>query len=387
MRGSLPRYTVSALVIAVGCSTPPRAAVTTVAACQALGRTTPAAPSLIGDSVPLPDDIDPRNAVAITASTVATFDQNDGRVLALDHTGRPRWTYGRSGDGPGEIARPYSARIIGLVGAQWIAADGARVLIFDGQTFFVFSEDGALLHRWSADSLTAERGGVTRRLRLSGERAYLDLQHLAPRHRATSGSATQRWFEVFEIDSSSARLIARLALPALPISPAGGVADGLAEAKPQWDLQQRCLVLSDGHSSHLVFVDLDGGARDTVDIGLPDWFVDVASANEQTQGLTPSGSAMPEPSARARIADLTLAADGMVWLRPSAQSARSATGQIVWRYDLHTGVLTQDTVVAFPRYADQASGVYAVTSDSNGFTVLRRSRSDRGAPSRYPEQP
>lgn len=318
--------------------------------------------------------MDPRNAVAITTSTVATFDQNDGRVMAIDAQGRPRWTYGRSGNGPGEIARPNSSRIIGLIGAQWIAADGPRILVFDGRTFFLFTEDGALLRRWTADRVTTERGGVTRRLRLSGERAYLDLQHLAPRQRATSDSSTQRWFEVFESDSSSARLVAALALPALPESQAGGVADGLAEAKPQWDMQQRCLVLSDGHSSRLVFVDVDGGARDTVDIGLPEWFVDVGTANAQTQGLTPSGSAMPEPSARARIADLTLAVDGTLWLRPSAQSARSATGQVVWRYNLHTGVLTQDTVVAFPRYADQVGGVYGITSDSSGYTVLRRVR-------------
>ncbi len=364
-------HALAALLVVTACAAPPERARTAVEACQQLGRATSAS-SLIGDVVPLPDDVDPRNAVAVAASAVVAFDQRDGRVTAFDGAGRVRWSYGRSGDGPGEIARPFSTRIIGVTGAQWVAADGERVLVFDGRTFFRFNQDGELATSWSAAGLAGDGVRWSRRVRVSGEQAYLDLQRMVPRAHETTDSSAGRWFEVFASDSSSTRLVAALELPALPTALGGGVADGLAQAKPLWDLQGDCLVLTDGHSSRFVLADVTSAQRDTVDIGLPEWYVDVGLVNKETQGLVQGGRPMPEPTARARIADLTLAADGTLWLRPAAQSARGTAGQVVWRYNLRTGVLSQDTVVAFPRYADETGAVYAITSDADGRTRLER---------------
>lgn len=359
-------------MMAAACAAPAARAVTSVDACRHLGRAMPASASRFGDSVRLPDDVDPRNPATLAGSHFVTFDQRDGRVTAVDSAGRVRWSFGRSGDGPGEIARPFSTQVLGVVGARWVASQADRVVVFDGRTFFEFTEAGELTRQWTAKALVGDGVRWSRRLRLRGEHVYLDLMR-TPR---TTGAATDavghRLFEVFASDSSSAQLVAELALPALPSAPGVGMADGLAQAKPSWDLRGDCLVLTDGHSSRLVFVDVVSTRRDTVDIGLPEWFIDVGLANQETQGLVQGGRQMPEPTARARIAALTLSADGTLWLRPAAQQARLASGQVAWRYHLQTGMLTEDTVAAFPRIADEVGGAYGLSSTEDGHTLLQR---------------
>lgn len=361
-----------AVAALASCGFPPPPTLTTVAACQALGNSVPVEGPHLGDTIVLPEAVDPRNGLALTATAIIAFDQAEGRVTAVDSAGKIRWVYGRTGDGPGEIAREFSTRFSSMPGTQWVASDHGHIVVFDGRTFFSLSEDGALVRRWSADALNAGRVGSTRRLRLRGQRAYLDMLAFATRRRVSSDSAAPRMGEIFASDSAETRLVATLELPALPVNEAGTISDGLAQAKPSWDLQRNCLALSDGHSSRIVFVDVESGASDTVDVGLPEWYIDVAKAIEASSGLT--RGVMPEPTARARVGELTLAADGVVWVRPAAQDARIGAGQVVWRYDIRTGVLTQDTVVAFPRYADRSGGVYGVSEDSTGRTTLLRVR-------------
>lgn len=363
---------VAAVAALANCSAPPPPPLTTVAACRALGDSLSAEESQLGDTIVLPEDVDPRNGVALLTDAVVTFDQAEGRVIAIDRAGELRWTYGRTGDGPGEIARVFSTRFFSMPGTQWVAADKGHVAVFDGRTFFSLSEDGALMRSWSADGINAGHSGSVRRLRVRGEKAYIDLLSMTTGARNPDDSVAPRRAEILESDSATARLVASLELPALPVSTTGTISDGLAQAKPKWDLQRRCLVLTDGHSARFVFVDIESGSSDTVDVGLPEWYVDVAKANEETSGLT--RGAMPEPTARARVGELTLAADGVLWVRPAAQAARLEESQVVWRYDLRSGVLTQDTVVAFPRYADRTGRVYGARTDSSGRTMLVRVR-------------
>lgn len=356
-----------------GCSAPPLPARTTVAACQALGNSPATARSALGDSITLPESVDPRYGLAIAGTTIVAFDQDDGRVTAVDSAGEILWTYGRTGNGPGEIARPFSTRFAGTRGAQWVDADQGRIVVFDGRSILVLSGDGALVKSWSADAINA--GQVVwgaRRVRLRGEEVYLDVEGATARTRVPGEPASSRRAEIVASDWAGTRIVAALELPQLPVNPAGTISDGLAQAKPKWDLQQNCLVFSDGHSSRVVFVDIESGQSDTVDLGLPEWYIDVAMANEETRGLT--RGAMPEPTARARVGELTLAGDGVLWMRPSAQSAKVSGGQIVWRYFIQTGILTQDTVAAFPRYVDPRGGVFAAATDSNGRTSLMRLR-------------
>lgn len=371
LRGSACLYIVAVAALA-GCGAPPPPTRTAVAACQALGDAPIVARSPFRDTIVLPEDVDPRNGLAFAATAIVTFDQAVGRVAAVDTAGEMRWTYGRTGDGPGEIARLFSTRISSMPGTQWVATDDGYIVVFDGRTFFSFSADGALVRSWSADALNAGRIGFARRLRIRGERAYIDMLGMATRGRAEGDSAAPRRGEIFESDSAATRLVASLDLPALPVNKAGTISDGLAQAKPRWDLQRNCLVLTDGHSSRFVFVDIESGSSDTIDVGLPEWYIDVENANEETSGLT--RGEMPEPTAPARVGELTLAADGVLWVRPAAQSARMEAGQVVWRYDIRTGVLTQDTVVAFPRYADRVGAVYGAIADSSERTTLVRVR-------------
>jgi len=378
---NVQRYSACLCFVAVttlaGCGVPSPPTLTTVAACQALRDSVSLDESIFGDRVVLPEDVDPRNGLALAADAIITFDQAEGRVSAIDRAGNVRWTYGRSGDGPGEIARQFSTRISSMPGTQWVATDGGYIVVFDGRTFFSLSSDGALVHSWSADALNAGRVGFTRRLRIRGERAYVDMLGMATQGRAPGDSAAPRRGEIFASDSAATRLVASLELPALPVNKAGTISDGLAQAKPTWDLQRSCLVLTDGHTSRVVFMDIESGSSDTIDIGLPEWYLDVAKVNEATSGLT--RGEMPEPTARARVSELILEADGVLWVRPAAQSARLEASQVVWRYDIRTGVLTQDTVVAFPRYADPAGRLYGSISDSSGRTTLVRVRIQKNA--------
>lgn len=296
-------------VLAVACAAPSARAVTSVESCRQLGSVSANPTFRFGDLMRLPDEVDPRNPATLAGSHFITFNQADGRVTAVNSAGTVRWRVGRSGDGPGEIARPFSTQIMGVIGAQWIAAQADRVVVFDGRTFFEFTESGALTRQWRATSVFGDSTRVSRRIRVNEHHVYLDLMR-APH--VVAGTAGRRIVEVFASDTSSAQRVAEIELPALPSAPGVGMADGPAQAKPSWDLRGSCLVLSDGSSSRLIFVDVGSGQRDTVDIGLPEWFVDVALANQQTQGLVQGGRPMPEPSARARISDLTLSADGIL---------------------------------------------------------------------------
>lgn len=363
---------IAALATLAGCDSAAPATLTTVAACQTLGNDVSRMEPHLPDTILLPEDIDSRNGLALTRDAIVTFDQAEGRVTAIGRAGEVRWTYGRTGDGPGEIAREFSTRIFSMPGTQWVATDDGYIVVFDGRTFLSLSDDGALARSWSADAVNAGRAGSSRRLRIRGERAYIDMLGMATQARAPGNSAVPRMGEVFSSDSAATRLVAALELPALPVNEAGTISDGLAQAKPRWDLQQSCLVLSDGHSSRFVFVNVESGESDTVDVGLPEWYIDVPKAIEATSGLT--RGAMPEPTARARVGELTLAGDGVLWVRPAAQAARLEGGQVVWRYTIRTGVLTQDTVVVFPRYADRAGGVYGTIVDSSERTTLVRVR-------------
>lgn len=353
-----------------GCGASPSPKLTAVAACQLLGDVESAGRSFLADSVVLPEDVEPRNGLALTTDAIITFNQSEGRVSAIDSAGNVRWTYGRTGDGPDEIAREFSTRISSMPGTQWVATDGRHIAFFDGRSFFGLSDEGALIGTWSADGLGAGRVGSARRIRSRGEKVFVDIEVMPRRGRGPGDSAAPRRLEIFESDSTETRLVGSLDLPALPVNAAGTIADGLAQAKPRWDLQGNCLVLNDGHSSRVVFVDIELGVTDTVDIGLPEWYIDVAKASGEMNGLT--SVVMPEPTALARVGDLALAADGVLWVRPAAQSARTDKGQVVWRYAVQSGHLTQDTVVAFPRAADGVGGTYGITTDDSGRTTLRR---------------
>jgi hypothetical protein len=327
-------------------------------------------PSHYPDSIALHTDIDSRSATALGDSLLFAFDQAEGRVVAIGTDGDHRWRFGRTGDGPGEIARPFSQAIVGVLGAEWLTTDGSRVVLFDGRSVFYLSEQGALLERRNLREMLPGGRSTSRRIRAHHGAVLLDVRNdIVPRD-SLAGSPAARTMRLYRLGPSGATSVATLLLPSLPRSPSGGVIDGVAEAKAAWDLSGDCVVMSDGHSDRFVFGDPARGHWDTVVVDLPELFADADVAADAMRGLLPPGAEVPAPAALARIAAMTLSADGVLWLRPSARSARSDAGELVWRYEIRTGALAQLQFNVFPRFVTPAGGVYGLRTGDDGVVSL-----------------
>ena len=109
------------------------------------------------------------------------------------------------------------------------------------------------------------------------------------------------------------RQVAALPLPKLP----GRLpAISSEQARPRWDANGGCVVLSDGASPTLIRVDRASGAADTLPLPLPDRDPPPLSEEEQRAAAAAGARGVPEPSAPLRVRDLIIDPDGTVWIRP-----------------------------------------------------------------------
>jgi hypothetical protein len=300
--------------------------------------------------------------IAAVGGRVYVLDGAAGVVRVLDDSLRPIASIGRPGRGPGEFVRATMPTSHG--GTQrWIAVQGDTLAVFDGERVSFFRVDGTVLATWNPDRVHGASPMQSRIAHAGGELFF------------TAGGydpAAERMGQDFEIHATRGvdpRPVARIALPKLP----GSVPMLSSEqARPRWDVRERCVVLSDGTSPWLVRVDGQTGAADTMALPLPDRDPPPVPDEERMASRQAGSRRGPgAPSALLRVRDLVMDPDGEVWVRP-VQPVPALEGIEVLRLSPSTGAAKTDTVPAFPRAFGGPGVFYAVEASPDGVPVIVR---------------
>lgn len=348
-------------------------------ACQALGAgqggTTPAArdagPSPSATPIPvegleLAADVVPSAGLVLSGTDIFALDLALGHLWRLNPRGEVVGRYGRLGRGPGEFDAPGGGMTMGRGNFLGIAGD--TLIAFDARSVHRFTLDGR--HLSTTPIAAKARGFLTqpRRMRVAHGAVITESERSIERDGGRAVVLPQRYFHVWQLVGDSASSIEMITLPQLPRAGAGGFFGSPAEAKPSWDVQSGCLAIIDGSSNRLVLGDLGTGVRDTLQLPLPDRFIDVAKANASIPAeALPSGE-LPEPALLGRVVDLVLDPQGMLWLRPSQPDPLPADGIEVWLYDLRSRQFSIDTVPGLPFAFDATGKPFRITTDDEGVT-------------------
>lgn len=294
------------------------------------------------------DTTDAAGGIARLDDGFVLFDRHAGVVQALDSSGHERWRYGRTGNGPGELASYAMGESQWFGRARWIHARNGAVAVYDGRSILRI-QNGKLaredqvprqlvggfskvhLVHWLNDT-TVLLAVARDPLRVSddSERWRLDL------HRFTPGGASD--------------VLVGFRSRSWPTLPSGLPVHGLGEASPNVAAQGRCAVFNDGHDDSLYIVDLLSGARAVRRMPIPAHFVDAADDEAYRRLGVPPSATVPVkyPS---RVKALALTPDGTVWLWP----ARSMYEGEVWRYREGDERITYDTLNAAAALGIQAN--------------------------------
>lgn len=318
------------------------------------------------DTLTVPVEALPAGGIALSRSSVFVLDLAQGRVVRLDSTAHIIASFGRSGDGPGELARAHSTSIGYLTSPDWIAVRSESLFVFDGRSVHVLATDGTLLAQWSVGARAG--AGVSTRLRMLRNGIVVDV------HRGFDPSdrvrliRPNRSFRLIRVLPESVTVLAHFPLPPAPITAEGTIFEGPAEARPLWDVVGQCIVVIDGSSPTLTLIDTESGARETRLLPLPERFVDVkqANANMPFEGMTVGP--IPAPARPKRVSELTLDRAGWIWMRPTPPAPAPEAGIEVWRYHIPTGRFMFDTLPAFPRLLDASGRVVGVATDHSFVT-------------------
>lgn len=301
----------------------------------------------------------------------------DGSLMRIARiaAGNAAVSFGRVGAGPGEFRRPLSGDIliIPLGGtADWLAATGDTLIVFDGHRLQHFTTRGAYVGdvpgvRDLAAGGFAAAGGpyIVRRIRADRGAVLLGMEREG--NRSPRGRDFTLWrFGV----ASPARRIYQLQLPGMPSTSAGGYYRGPREATPIWDAYAGCMVVSDGFSPYLLVSSDNGGTFDTIGYRLPAREPATISGLDSVPASLLSRSPTPEPTRTKRVRRLILAPDGVVWIEPVQPAAIS--GVEVIRIVLATASQSVDTVPAFPTAFDSSGQYLAVVRSRRGGYELHR---------------
>lgn len=323
--------------------------------------------------------------VAVVDSLVFVYDAPQSRVVMLDDQLRPVRSFGRRGQGPGELASVMDRGRRGI-GWKWIDGSGDSLLVFDGTRLQFFSPDGRFLVQGSRAAL--DRGWVsdeTPRLhywrgRLLSTQGGYDTPILRrPRDRYT--------WELIDIAGGNARPIVSLRLTPLPAGPNDVPFLGPEQALPLWDAAGGCVVATDGTGAWLVRATVTGGRTDTLALDLPSVRLPTVDREEVARLMRMAGKGGPAPyieaTALRRLEALAIDPDGYAWLLPLQDSSHVPGGVEVVRISLSTGAAERDTVPQFPAEFGAPGVFYARTNDrhSGEATVTRYTLSAAPNPS------
>lgn len=327
--------------------------------------------SLWKSTLELPTDVSLSAGVAVGDSDLIVFNIDDGRIERVDQAGRLVSSTGRSGNGPGEFARPRSTTISYNTPPDWIALRADSVFVFDGRSVHIRSLSGGALAQWSVAERQRSGFGISTRLRLSLEGVVVDIHRGVDVSDGGGHVRPNRSFELLLITEDSIRVLERLLLPPLPRDANGTVVSGIAEARVVWDLRAECVALMDGHSNELILVNIRTGKRDSIQLPLSDRFLD---ARAVVSGLPQAtlGAELPEPALRLRIRELSLDPTGWVLLRPVPPTPAPDSGIEVWMYHIPSDQFVVDTVNVFPDLLDPSGAAFRATTTRAFESLLIR---------------
>lgn len=363
-----------------GEAAPPVAAVQPFnsAACQALGggeggaaRTSSgsgqslAAVRIPAEGLELAADVMPSAGLLLIDGDIYALDLALGHLWRLDSRGQVIGRYGRLGRGPGEFNAPAGGMTMGR--GSYLGIAGDTLIAFDARSVHRFTRDGRHL---SSTPIAAKAMGFLKqpqRMRVSDGTVITESERSIERGNGRAVVLPERYFHIWRLDGDSATSLEMLTLPQLPRAGTGGFFGSPAEAAPSWDLQGGCLAVIDGSTNRLVLGDIHTAARDTIELPLPDRFIDVDEANAGLPaGMMPAGE-LPPPALLARVRDMVLSPEGLLWLRPAFMDLPLA-GMEVWLYDLRTRQFSVDTVAGFPLAFDAAGNPVRISTDDEGVT-------------------
>ncbi len=296
--------------------------------------------------------------IAEEEGRVFVYDGPAARIHAFSRDLGWLYSFGREGEGPGELnATSDRSRQHGL-GWRWLTAQGNAVIVYDGRTLNMFSLDGQFLRRlFRAGSVKGLWAGSRRIATGSALLYYGNGGHDFSSQVYSPDSPT---FSVHAIRDGRVMPFLALRLTSLPRLRDGATFSGPREARPLWDARGDCLVASDGGSPSLVKVSVSGGQTDTLVMSLPKWNPPKHRRNQDVAAYI--GEQLPRPSTPRRFEALALDPDGYVWLLPvSPPNANSFSVYIV---SLASGQIDTATVPAFPREFSVPGSYYSVVMDT-----------------------
>ncbi len=348
------------LLFGVGCEDPPRSearlAISAVCAGGANSRWTPAGEPYQLTSRYAPSGsfyIEEVGGIVTDSGSVYVLDAAQSRVFILDLNLQYRRSFGKKGNGPGELApeRDQGRRGINW---RWIDVSSDTLAVFDGHRVHLFTTDGAFV-----ETLTE----VGRTLSAESPRIAFDggqLLYASGGYDALLSSFQPGRYDWHMIRRSrrAEERITSLHLVPLPVSQQGVPFWGPEQAVPLWDNSVECVTISDGAGEWLIRSSVNGGTTDTLQVQLPQISVGQSSRKEieALLGKAGGGGGYRDPTLTRKISGLVVDPDGVVWLLPVQENRHAGDVRVLFVQPA-SGTVTEARMPAFPA-AFGAPGTY-----------------------------
>lgn len=317
-----------------------------------------------------------------SAHAVYVLDTGSARVMMFDHDLRTRGTFGRSGDGPGELGESVPSRAAADGGSRrWIDGVGDELVVFDGRRLSLFTTNGDFVRTLIRSTAEIGLTAFTNRIRSSDGTVLFAAGGYDPFGGQQRSTADGPIMSIRQWNEGKVHDVFQLRLPPLPAARDGVPFRGPRQALPLWDALGDCVALSDGSQPFVVVTSpTRPSVADTVWFELPP-VADASGHDEEVSGLLAAvggGSDMPEPTAVRRIWDMIFDPDGQLWILPAPARADAGSGIEVLRIALESGLTRVDTVPRFPEAFGPPGVYFATARDSLGQVLLEKYELTRG---------
>jgi hypothetical protein len=309
--------------------------------------------------------------VAHAESVLVASDLSQPQVLILDPGLERARSFGRSGDGPGELAR-FSPQMLSVTSPDWTAVRGDTIIVYDGERLSKFALDGRHLGYIAREGELARLAPGESRLRATPEGVFFPIGgYLSPETRPENPVP----WSLKRLAGQMVYGVLDLSLPALPRRQGGSTVRVGLQAVPLWDVHGGCVIAADGQGRWLVRATTDGVNRDRIPVHLPDPRRSEAELAEERMlagQASPGRTKLPEPTALRRIQALIVDPDGFVWLLPVQPDWRAASELEVYLVSLATAETVVDTVPSFPKVFGSSGTYYGEIRGPDREVVLAR---------------
>lgn len=305
---------------------------------------------------------------------VFVYDYSTGRVFRLSPSlSAVQDTFGRPGEGPGELATNLSVLRTTNLSTNWIASAKSGLVVFDGRAVSRFRSDGTFEGKWLQDAYSS--GLTPHTHRIVADRSdvlYFDAGGYGQLDRSSTRGSPEFQVRRLSDGSNEAQVVFRLALSPLPANARGVPFQGPDQALPLWAMGNGCLVITDGSDSQLFRVSTSSTLTDTLTF---DWEVDfetesLSDAELLMKQLGGSGE-LPDPSAVKHVEDVIVDPDNIAWLLLKGSSSEDDR-HIIKFLDLVEGEVWLDTLEFFPAAFGPRGVLYAEGESEMGESLILR---------------